>query len=92
MNDLHLLVDEAAREIRQRSRNQIEKDTAFKWAARAIAAYELFRSAPHLHRWIRDSQTYFDEALEHAALADESGEVLFAVREWMGRYIPHGML
>ena len=87
------LLAEAQHEILEKSREQIEEETAFKWAARAVAAYRQVRRPPHQpHRWLRDANTYFDEALEHAALADESGEVLRAVREWMGRYIPRGAL
>lgn len=89
MNELLLI--EARREITQKSRSQIEEETAFKWAARAVAAYLQSRSVTD-PRWLRDAQTYGDEALEHAALADESGEVLRDTRTWMGRYIPIGVL
>jgi hypothetical protein len=88
MNDL--LVD-AKREVLQKPRSQIEQETAFKWAARAVVTYDLFRST-RLPRWLHDSSEYGHEAIEHAALADESGEVLRAVREWMHRHIPPGAI
>jgi len=91
MKDQDLLA-EAQREISQKSRSQIEHETAFKWASRAAAAYGLFRSNQKELRWLRDSADYYHEAIEHAALADHSGEVLRAVREWVHRYIPRGAL
>ena len=59
----------------------------------AVAAYRQVRRPPHQpQKWLRDAGSYYGEACEHAALADDSGEVLRAVREWMGRYIPRGAL
>ena len=84
MNDL---LADAEREILQKSRSQIEEETAFKWAARSVAAYRRFQLT-HLHRWLRDSEHYFEEACEHGALADESGVVLRTVVKWMRRHIP----
>jgi hypothetical protein len=80
------LVD-AERELREKSRSEIEEETAFKWAARAVVAYRIFRET-HRYRWLLDSEHFREEAIEHAALADEDGEVLRAVQEWMRRYIP----
>jgi hypothetical protein len=82
----HLLND-ARREVLEKTREQIEHETAFKWAARAVAAYELFRQT-RLNRWLCDSEHFRDEACEHGAMADETGEALRAVRAWMHRYIP----
>ena len=84
------LLAEARREILSKSCGEIERETAFKWAARAVAAYTIFRET-RLHRWLRDSEQYLDEAFEHAALADGSGEALRAVREWVHQYIPRGL-
>ena len=87
------LLADAQRELAQKSRSQIEEETAFKWAARAVAAYRQVRVPPYQKaRWLRDADHYKEEALEHAAMADESGEVLRAVREWMQQYIPRGAL
>ena len=89
---MNLLAD-AQRELAQKSRSQIEEETAYKWAARAAAAYRFAReSGTNKHRWLRYAESYFSEAVEHASLADDTGEALHAVREWMGRYIPRGTL
>jgi hypothetical protein len=84
------LLAEASAELLNKSREQIERETAFKWAARAVAAYQL--SQGYTSIWARDAVTYADEAVEHAALADSTGEVLRQVREWMYQYIPRGAL
>jgi len=88
MNDL---LAEAERELAAKPRSQIEEETAFKWAARAAVAYRLFRET-RMHQWLRDSADYYHEAIEHAALADHSGEVLRALREWIHHYIPRGVI
>ena len=66
------LLAEARREILSKSCGEIERETAFKWAARAVAAYTIFRET-RLHRWLRDSERYLDEAFEHAALQTAPG-------------------
>lgn len=80
--DSSRLLAEARLEIQRKTRGQIEKDTAYKWAARSVAAYFLYseRDDP---KWLADASDYFHEAIEHAALADESGEILYAVRAWV---------
>ena len=83
------LID-AQRELSQKSRGQIEEETAFKWAARAAAAYVLFEASPRKQQWLLDSAHYFEEACEHAALADDTGAVLYAVRMWLNDHIPRG--
>jgi hypothetical protein len=75
---------EAARELSQKTRLQIEAETAWKWAARAIVTDSYGR--------IVDASTYWGEALEHAALADATGAILAEVRAWMRQYIPEGTL
>lgn len=84
---LMTLLDDARQELAQWSRQEIETATAYKWAARAVAAYEQLVQAPSGHtsaqRWLHDWWHYFDEAVEHAALADDTGDVLRAVRAWI---------
>ena len=55
-------------EIQQKTIEQIEDETAIKWAARALAAWQLANatSVMSLKRFA-ESITYKGEALEHAA-------------------------
>lgn len=81
------VLDDARREVLEKTRQQIDEETAYKWAARAAAAYEYFRHGGELC-WLRDCEEYLHEAIEHAALADHSGAVLRAVRQWVHQYVP----
>lgn len=84
------LLEEARLELSQKTLKDIERDTAWKWAARAVAAYE---------RWVggeramyHDMICFVGEALEHSVFADDTGETLRAVRNWMRQYIPRSVL
>ena len=60
---------EAARiELRTKSKQLIEADTADKWASRALAAYEFYTVSRSLD-WLSDAIAYHGEAVEHAAHA-----------------------
>lgn len=86
MNDQ--LLAEAKREIMQKSRSMIEEETTHKWAARSVASYMAFRSSNRASR-LRASETYYNEAVEHAASADpHGGAVLRDVINWIHRYVP----
>jgi hypothetical protein len=91
----HLLAD-ARHELAHKTRQDVDRETAWKWAARAVAAYQRSQHSTDPLRdamsWIRDAQDYYHEAIEHAALADHSGEVLRVVREWIHRHVPRGAL
>ncbi len=80
-------LEEARRELAIKTRNEIEEETAYKWAARAVAAIEVYLTDGGL-RWRLDAEHYLDEAFEHGALADGSGRVLAAVREWVRQNTP----
>jgi len=62
-------IESAHRELVTKSKEEIEADTARKWCARALAAYQLFMQSGNL-RWLNDAITYHGEAIEHAAHAD----------------------
>jgi hypothetical protein len=84
------LLDDARRELAEKSRGQIDTETAWKWAARAVAACQLAREAPRPElatALVCDMNYYADEAIEHAALADSTGATLQAVRAWMRQYV-----
>ncbi len=85
------LLEEARLELSQKTLKEIERDTAWKWAARAVAAYQLWGNGgdPMLYR---DFLTYAGEAFEHSVFVDETGETLQAVRDWVHQYIPRGVL
>ena len=88
------ILEEAQREIGKKSRAEIEAETAWKWAARAAAAYvyyETGRTVRSNEHWLADATDYYHEAIEHAALADHSGTLLREVRRWVHQFIPKGL-
>lgn len=94
------LLAEAREELAHKSRMLIEQETAWKWAARAVAAYERFmqQSAPqptdldNPARYLLDASHYLEEASEHAALSDSTGALLRRVHEWVGERVPPGTI
>lgn len=61
-------LDSARKEIREKTLDQIQRETAYKWASRALAAREMFEDD---QQFILDYAEYTHEALEHAALVDD---------------------
>src|SRR2546425_2306592 len=55
-------ISEAAKELKAKSYEQIEQETAIKWAARAIAASNLGK--------LKEAENYRHEAVEHAAFVN----------------------
>jgi hypothetical protein len=68
----------ALAELQQKTLRQIQRETAYTWSYRALAAYQLYQrtaNAKGKMRWLLDSQEYAHEALEHAALAGMVPEI-----------------
>ena len=81
-------VEAARRELQEKSMEEIQIDTAKKWAARAhvafeIAAYFGAEDRDNAIGWFHVGEEYRHEALEHAALveSEESDGLLQAVRD-----------
>lgn len=81
---LSVLDAEAAlHELETTSLVQIEHSTALAWGGRSLASYRLASSATKpldiLHRF-QDGEAFRQEALEHAAMADDDGGLLATVQ------------
>jgi hypothetical protein len=66
-------LDAARAELLAKSSETIEGETAVKWGARALAAWELAAksradAATYVH-WFKEAVVYKHEALEHASCA-----------------------
>lgn len=77
-------VKEAGEEIDQKSLEQIQRETAIKWASRACAAYKNLADSL-LDVWEIQATEYAHEAIEHAALCEDEG-VLESVRKAINKY------
>lgn len=68
-------VEEASQELEEKSHGEIEKETAEKWGARAVAAYQKAQTGGSEDgvTWLRKGDDYRHEALEHAAMSEIDG-------------------
>lgn len=64
---------DAREELESQSMLEIERATAKTWGGRAAAAYQLAREHEGTARlrWIADAENYRQEAIEHAAMAED---------------------
>lgn len=75
---MNTLLLEARHELAQKTLADIQRETAYKWAHRALAAYTYAAEANALPppakstaAWLLDAHEYGHEALEHAALTED---------------------
>lgn len=78
-------VESALDEVTQKTEQQVEEETAYKWASRAIACYLLYRRTAKVD-WLLQGDSYRHEAIEHAALVKDEGQVLRIVMQKMEQY------
>jgi len=64
-------IDKGQEDIEKDSLPEIQKKTAYTWAARAIACYHKLEETGDL-KWKVDAEEYRHEALEHAALIGDT--------------------
>jgi len=82
-------IEDARQELQEKSLEDIQIETAKKWAARAYVAYEIAvyfgsEDRDNAMGWFHVGEEYRHEALEHAALVeaeDESNSLLNNIRE-----------
>ena len=63
-----LNIKDAITELQEKSLDSIQRETAYKWASRAMAALELAHTN---EQYLLDYSEYQHEALEHAALVED---------------------
>ena len=83
-----LQLQEALAEVTQRTKHEIESETAWRWAARAVACVRMIEQTdgPLRVRWIAEAVQYGHEAIEHAASAGV--EVLRAIQAQLASESP----
>lgn len=74
----------ASLEVRSKTDAQIERETAGKWAARAIACYQE-HARTGKQSWLLRATSYRDEAIEHAALVGDSGRTVKTIQAEIDR-------
>jgi len=76
-------------ELRAKSLAEIERATAMTWASRAAASYELASQSGGIAERFRqfyEGETYRQEALEHAAMAEDQGKLLIQIHDEVDSY------
>lgn len=77
-------VKAALQEVQQKSAEQIEQETAYKWASRAIACDMLYKQTGLLH-WLLRAEDMKHEALEHAAVVMDRGATVRTLQDVLSR-------
>jgi hypothetical protein len=74
-----LNIQKAKDELKESSYLEIQKKTAWTWASRAAASYDLAIEEKNTHRKVAVfmvAEEYHHEAIEHAALYEDGGDLL----------------
>jgi hypothetical protein len=74
-----LKLDKAKEELKEKSYLEIQKSTAWTWASRAAVSYDLAIEEKDNHRKVAVfmvAEEYHHEAIEHAALYEDGGDLL----------------
>lgn len=75
-------IEAAQQDIRTKTKAQIETETAWVWASRAVACYLEARSckdAVEQMKWLKQAEDYQHEALEHASQVRDGARTLLAI-------------
>jgi hypothetical protein len=84
-----LKVKEAREELSQKAYLDIQKETAWKWASRAAASYELAIEEKNIKRKIailQVAEEFHHESCEHAALYEDHGKLLGEIEKELDSY------
>lgn len=82
-------VERGLAELKTKSLAEIERATAVTWGGRAAASYRLAGEANSMAERFRhfyEAENYRQEALEHAAMAEDRGKLLMQVHDEVDDY------
>lgn len=84
-----LNLEAAQKELSEKSYIDIQMETAWKWASRAVVAYQASidgKNTPEKLGWYLQGVEYGHEAIEHAALVEDKGKVLNDIQSNLEKY------
>jgi|SRR5581483_743917 len=82
-------LDEAKKELSEKTYLQIQEETAWKWASRAAAAYSEVSNQSTLMQKVgllNVAEEYKHEAVEHAALYEDGGKLVASIQGALDSY------
>jgi len=85
---MEISIEEAIKELQEKTLDQIQRETAIKWAGRALAARHLASEsevAEVQYQLSMDHNEYVHEALEHAALVEDEGQFLVELKKELSK-------
>lgn len=77
-------VENATKELETKSMDDIERETALKWGARAAASYDLAGREKTLDARFRrfyEGENFRQEALEHASMVGDGAETVGEIKD-----------
>jgi hypothetical protein len=80
-------IESALEEVQSKEEVEIEIETAFKWASRSCACYQLYDDTDEV-KWLLSAASYENEALEHAAMAKDQGSTLKTIEAEIEKHKP----
>lgn len=82
-----MTLSQARREVFTKSDKVIERETALKWAYRAVACYERAAREVGVKQtgWLLRAADYAHEALEHSATVGDGGRTLKKIQKMLDR-------
>jgi hypothetical protein len=86
---MSLNLQKAKDELKEKSYLEIQKQTAWTWASRGAASYDLAIEEKDLSRKVAIfsvAEEYYHEAVEHAALYEDGGDLLKEVDKELEPY------
>jgi hypothetical protein len=86
---MSLKIKKAKEELKEKSYLDIQKETAWKWASRSAASYELAIEEKDIHRKVaifQVAEEFYHEAIEHAALYEDCGKLLSELDKELDQY------
>lgn len=82
-------IAEAMKEVKTKTEKQIERETASKWASRAMAVFILAakeKDPKERCRLLDWGDDLFHEAVEHASLVKDYGKTVGAIQKAVEKY------
>jgi hypothetical protein len=85
MPDWKEYVDAAQKELTENSYAEVQRDTSFKWAARAIVKYNDFERSGNIEDFLTGDE-YRHEAIEHSAEVRDQGATMAEIEAEINRH------
>ncbi len=70
----------ALKEVQEKEIEEIERSTAYTWASRSLACFQLYKETG-LINWRIQAEDFGNEAYEHSAMCKDGGKTLAVIEK-----------